>query len=81
MGLICSSSIQLSPKGEFNSGGGGGKPHEENEITKPTKYRRPRCFKRGKYNKCPKEFDIGGGSEMMLSSQSRGILSSAVHRP
>lgn len=45
------------------------KPHEEDEITKPTKYRRPRCFKRGKYNKCPKEFDIGGGSEMMLSSQ------------
>ena len=29
----------------------------------------PRCFKRGKYNKCPKEFDIGGGSDMMLSSQ------------
>lgn len=46
------------------------KPHEEDEISKRTKHRRPRCFKRGKYNKCPKEFDdIGGGSEMMLSSQ------------
>ncbi|PFX30904.1 hypothetical protein AWC38_SpisGene4291 [Stylophora pistillata] len=30
---------------------------------------RPKCLKRWKYKKCPKEFDIGGGSDMMLSSQ------------
>lgn len=33
------------------------------------KNRGPRCFKPKQYNKCPKEFDIGGGSEMVLSSQ------------
>ncbi|XP_068739952.1 skeletal aspartic acid-rich protein 1-like [Montipora capricornis] len=33
------------------------------------KRRHPRCFKTIRYNKCPKEFDIGGGSEIVLSSQ------------
>ncbi|CAH3038194.1 unnamed protein product, partial [Pocillopora meandrina] len=45
-----------------NHNGGDGKEKGSQEY-------HPRCFKRGKYNKCPKEFDIGGGSDMMLSSQ------------
>ena len=45
-----------------NHNGGDGKEEGSQEY-------HPRCFKRGKYNKCPKEFDIGGGSDMMLSSQ------------
>ena len=49
------------------------KPFNETEVVKQKK-RRPRCFKRGYYNKCPKEFDIGGGSEMVLSSQVKHTL-------
>ena len=49
------------------------KPFKETEVVKQKK-RRPRCFKRGQYNKCPKEYDIGGGSEMVLSSQVKHAL-------
>ncbi|XP_020626785.1 skeletal aspartic acid-rich protein 1-like [Orbicella faveolata] len=49
------------------------KPFTKEEVEKGRvkmgKNRGPRCFKPKQYNKCPKEFDIGGGSEMVLSSQ------------
>ncbi|KAL9988168.1 hypothetical protein ACROYT_G002576 [Oculina patagonica] len=52
-----------------------GKPkaHTEEEVEKGKvekgKKRRPRCFKKKTYSKCPKQFDVGGGSEMVLSTQ------------
>ncbi|CAH3038207.1 unnamed protein product, partial [Pocillopora meandrina] len=46
-----------------HGGHGGGEGHNHNGgdgKEKGSQEYHPRCFKRGKYNKCPKEFDIGG---------------------
>lgn len=49
-----------------------GKPKQksENELRgKDGKRRHPRCFRTIRHKKCPKQFDIGGDSEIVLSSQ------------
>ena len=55
-----------------------GKPKQKSENEqrgKDGKRRHPRCFRTIRHKKCPKQFDIGGDSEIVLSSQVNFITS------